>query len=99
MNAPVFIGDEISAAGYRLAGVRVRSPVNREQLLAGLHWATGNCNLIILSSDCAALLTPTELEQLLVQLQPPLLVVPYIRAKTSAEQLALRLREKLGVLE
>ena len=99
MSTPVFIGDDISACGYRLAGVRVRSPSDREQLLASLQWAKLNGNVILLSAERAAWLTASELEPWLTQLQPPLIVVPDIRTSTSAERLAQSLRAKLGVLE
>jgi vacuolar-type H+-ATPase subunit F/Vma7 len=38
MAAPVYLGDEVSAAGYRLAGALVRTPLAGEET-AALAWA------------------------------------------------------------
>lgn len=98
MAAPVFIGDEVTAAGFRLAGVRIRTP-SAEDLPAVLAWARRNASLVLITEQFAALLASTQRAQLLVQLQPPVVVLPDIREKTPLQELATQLRAQLGVLE
>lgn len=98
MTAPVFIGDEISAAGFRLAGVRIRTP-SAEELPSVLSWARKNTSLIMITADYLKKLDQAEQNKLVSQLDPPVAVVPDIRVKTPVEDLATQLRSQLGVLE
>ena len=98
MSAPVFIGDEVSAAGFRLAGVRIRNPEPQE-IRRVLDWAVKNTSLIIITVEYLSLLSAQEQNQLLVQLQPPVVVIPDIRQVTAVKDLAYELRKQLGVLE
>jgi vacuolar-type H+-ATPase subunit F/Vma7 len=98
MAAPVFIGDEVTAAGFRLAGVRIRTP--REGELPGvLDWANDNTSLIYITAEYAATLSNEQQTSLLAQLRPPVVVIPDIRSNTPLQDLATRLRAQLGVLE
>lgn len=49
MTVPVFIGDEVTAAGFRLAGVRIRNP-EPEDVGSVLDWAVKNTSLIIITA-------------------------------------------------
>ncbi|MGD8568871.1 MAG: V-type ATP synthase subunit F [Gammaproteobacteria bacterium] len=98
MTAPVFIGDEVTAAGFRLAGVRIRTPA-REDLLAELSWARRNASLILITAEYAAMLDAEEQQQAVTQMEPPLVVLPDIRVETPVQDLATHLRSQLGVLE
>ena len=98
MTAPVFIGDEISAAGFRLAGVRTRTPLP-EDLLRVIQWACNNAPLILITSEFAAMLPTREYERFVSQESPAVLIVPDIRAKTTVEDLNTRLRSQLGIVE
>jgi len=98
MVAPVFIGDEVTAAGFRLAGVRIRTP-KQEDLPAIITWAQRNASYILITAECVAMLDKEQQTQLVGQLQPPVVVVPDIRVKTPIEDLATHLRMQLGVLE
>lgn len=98
MTAPVFIGDEVSAAGFRLAGVHVRTPL-AEDLPGIISWARKNTSLILITADFLAKLDKLEQNKLVSQLDPPVAVVPDIRVKTPIKDLATQLRSHLGVLE
>jgi len=96
--APVFIGDEVTAAGFRLAGVRVRSP--KEGDLQGLlEWANSSTSLIYITAEYAAALEDEQQHRLLAQLYPPVVVIQDIRSNTPVQDLAKQLRAQLGVLE
>ncbi len=98
MVAPVFIGDEVTAAGFRLAGVRVRTPLEGD-LQGVLEWANDSTSLIYITAEYAATLDDEQQHRLLAQLYPPVVVIPDIRSNTPVQDLAERLRAQLGVLE
>ena len=98
MVAPVFIGDEVTAAGFRLAGVRVRTPLPGD-LRGVLDWANNTTSLIFITAEYAAILNQEEQQRLFTQLDPAVVVVPDIRSNTPVQDLATQLRAQLGVLE
>ena len=98
MSAPIFIGDEISAAGFRLAGVRIRTPLP-DELPNFLKWACANTSLLIITAEYAAMLPKADKQRLMSQEMPPVVVIPDVRAKTPIQDLATELRAQLGVLE
>ncbi len=100
MTAPVFIGDEISAAGFRMAGVRIRTPLlEAKELINVIEWACHHATLILITSEYAAMLPTKDFERFVSQESPAILVVPDIRAKTTMENLNTRLRTQLGIVE
>jgi vacuolar-type H+-ATPase subunit F/Vma7 len=98
MPQPVYIGDEVDAAGYRLAGVQVYTP-DAGMLREALRAAGKTASLIMLSARLAGLLPVAELEHLQSQIRPALLVVPDLSRGTAPPDLASRLRRALGLLE
>jgi vacuolar-type H+-ATPase subunit F/Vma7 len=98
MSPPVYIGDEIEAAGYRLAGVEVRVPP-QDQLLAAVRSACETAPLVLIGAATAREIPPGELDRLLARVAPPVVVVPDVRRRTGLPDLATRLRGQLGVLE
>ena len=98
MSAPLFIGDEITAAGFRLAGVRIRTP-DESELPRMLDWAAENALLIYITAEYVALLDEERRNRLLTRLQPPAVVIPDIRSRAPVQDLATQLRAQLGVLE
>lgn len=98
MVAPVFIGDEVTAAGFRLAGLRVRTP-QQGDLPAVLDWANRSTSLIYITAEYAATLDDEQQHSLLAQLYPPVVIIPDIRSNTPVRDLAKQLRAQLGVLE
>jgi len=98
MKTPVFIGDEVSAAGFRLAGVRIRTP-SRDDLFSVVAWARNNASLILITTEYLSMLGNDEQQKLVSQMEPPVAIVPDLRLKFPVKDLATRLRSHLGVLE
>jgi vacuolar-type H+-ATPase subunit F/Vma7 len=98
MKAPVYIGDAVSAAGYRLAGLRVHVP-DSAALLAEIEQVSTDAPLVLLGADIAAQLPVVELDRLLSRLTPAMVVVPDVRGQAVLPDLANRMRQQLGVLE
>jgi vacuolar-type H+-ATPase subunit F/Vma7 len=98
MGVPVYIGDAVSAAGYRLAGLRVQV-ADSADIHAEIEQACHDAPLVLLGADLAAQLPAAELDRLLSRLAPAVVVVPDVRAQTPLPDLVNRLRQQLGVLE
>lgn len=96
--SPVYIGDEVEAAGYRLAGVEVRVPPS-DELLAAVRSACESAPLVLIGAATAREIPPGELDRLLARVAPPVVVVPDVRRRAGLPDLATRLRGQLGVLE
>ena len=98
MSLPVFIGHEVDAAGYHLAGLQVRSPAE-DQLLDAIQWARDHAPLVLISADLAQHLPGSVLDRLLAGVTPPVVIVPSIHTTTPMPDLETRIRQQLGVLE
>ena len=98
MSEPVYIGDAASAAGYRLAGLRVQVPDSKD-IRAEIELACNDAPLVLLGADIAGQLPVAELDRLLSRVAPAVVVVPDVRGRAQLPDLATRLRQQLGVLE
>ena len=96
MSAPVYLGDEVSGAGFRLAGALVRTPVPGTEA-AALAWARANAPLVLVSATVAAAVGEALMRTALSALQPLVLVVPDLHGETPLPDLAARLRAQLGL--
>jgi len=96
MAAPVYLGDEVSAAGYRLAGALVRTPRAGEEA-AALTWARSQAPLVLVSAAVAAGIGDASLRGALSAPTPLLLVVPDLQGAVPLPDLAARLRGQLGL--
>jgi vacuolar-type H+-ATPase subunit F/Vma7 len=98
MSLPVYIGDAVSAAGYRLAGLRVHVP-DTADIRAEIEQACEGAPLVLLGADLAGQLPVAQLDRLLSQVAPAVVVVPDVRGQAALPDLVQRLRQQLGVLE
>ena len=98
MSVPVYIGDAVSAAGFRLAGLRIHVPDTTE-LVMQIEQAATDAPLVLLGADLAAQLPVAALDRLLSAVTPAVVVVPDVRGQADLPDLATRLRQQLGVLE
>ncbi len=96
MAAPVYIGDEVTAAGFRLAGLDVRVPERGDEA-DSLSAARAGAPLVLVSATVAARIAADELRAALAALTPLVLVVPDLDRATPLPDLALRLRKQLGL--
>jgi vacuolar-type H+-ATPase subunit F/Vma7 len=98
MPAPVFIGDEVTGAGYRLAGVRVETPLPGEELSL-LEHVRAQAELILVSAECASRIPAQSLSRILAAPQPLVLVVPDVQGRTAVPDVAARVYRQLGMQE
>ncbi len=75
MTAPVFIGDEVSGAGYRLAGAEVHVPTKND-VTRVFRRALFESDFVILTAQCAAMLPSPLVEDAVHRADPLVLIVP-----------------------
>ena len=92
-----YIGDEATAAGYRLAGAEVRVPTAEEaaEVLRRAHAA--DTDLILLSAEFAAALPPAELEAAVQGDRPLVAIVPDVYGRHPPPDVARDVRLALGI--
>ena len=95
MAALAYVGDAVRAAGFRLAGARVFSPVPGEEA-AALAQARGEAHVVLLSVAVAAALPRGEREAAQAALQPLVAIVPD-SGEVSPFDPAERVRAQLGL--
>ncbi len=96
MQLPIYIGDEVSGAGYRLAGARVQIP-EPGRALAALDAARATAPLVLVSVAVAAEIPAAALAAALAAVAPLTLVVPDPVRGAPMPDLAARLRAQLGM--
>ena len=96
MSAPCYIGDEASAAGFRLAGARVVVPREGEEA-AALAAARAEAPLVLISAAIASRVAPELLRAGQAALAPLILTVPDLHQRVPVPDLAARLRRELGL--
>jgi vacuolar-type H+-ATPase subunit F/Vma7 len=98
MSTPIYIGDEVSSAGFRLAGLRVRVAAKGEWKKE-LEWSMEQTQLVLISSAVASEIPMQELDHYLSRLSPAIVVVPDVHGAMPMMDLSTRLRKQLGMQE
>jgi vacuolar-type H+-ATPase subunit F/Vma7 len=96
MTAAAYLGDEVSAAGWRLAGVCVQTPPAGDEA-AALQVARTQAPLVLVSAAVASRIPTPALRAALAALAPLVLVVPDREGGVPMPDIATRLREQLGL--
>lgn len=96
MPLATYIGDEASAAGFRLAGVTVIIPQPGEEA-AALSTARRSAALVLVSAATAARIGARDIEAAQAALAPLTLVVPDLQEAVPLPDPAARLRRQLGL--
>lgn len=96
MSDVIFIGDELSAAGYRLAGAVTRTPSVDEESSV-FEWARQQAPLVLITAEMAARIPHSVLAHALAAPAPLVLVVPDIRQRVAPPDLAAAVRRDLGM--
>ena len=96
MAVPAFIGDEVTATGYRLAGARVRVPDAGGET-AALAAARAESPLVLITAACAARVDADALRAALAALSPVVAIVADAQNGAAPPDLAARLRGQLGL--
>ena len=91
-----YLGDEIGATGFRLAGAEVRVPGAGEEA-AAFASALAEAELVLVSAPVAARLPARVLDRALAALSPMTVVVPDLAAESPWPDPAERLRRQLGL--
>ena len=96
MRSPIYLGDEVTGAGYRLAGAQVRVPAPRDAS-AAFEEACATAPLVLVSAAVAVHIDAGQLRAALAALQPLVLIVPDAQGEVPRPDLAARLRGQLGM--
>lgn len=94
----VYIGEEIAAAGFRLAGLATRVPGAGEETAVLLE-ELGRGALILLSAPVAGRIAEPILRRALAAAKPFALVLPGGAGLPAGHDIAARVRMQLGVGE
>jgi vacuolar-type H+-ATPase subunit F/Vma7 len=98
MSVAEFIGDELSAAGYRLCGIDVHI-ANSSNALSLIRKSCERASLVLVGSSISQCIPRTELDQLLATIRPPVLIVPDVRGLQDVPDIAFRINKQLGLME
>lgn len=96
MACPVFIGDEVAAAGFRLAGAEVRVATPGGEA-AALDSARASATLVMIDAAVATRLPPEVLRAAMRATAPLTVVVPDLQGEFDYPDLAARLHRQLGI--
>ena len=98
MSVPAFIGDEVSAAGFRLAGLQVHTP-RADAVLQTVEQVAHEAPLVLICARFAQQIPSGILDRLLAGINPQVIIVPDVHGDAAMPDLASRIRRQLGVLE
>lgn len=93
-----YIGDEVSAAGYRLCGVHAHSAAGHN-VSSLIRQACERASLVLVGSSVVQHLQAAELDSLLASISPPVLIVPDFCGSQVVPDIATRIHKQLGMLE
>ena len=96
MRDMIFIGDELTAAGFRLAGVPSYAP--EPQALAAVVTAErADCRVIAMTSEAFAALPERLASELADAAEPLLAILPDARRSVPTPDLEMAVRRALGI--
>lgn len=97
MPGILFIGDAVSAAAWRLAGVQTRVPEPGQEAALLTQVCTPPTQLLLLTAAIAQTLPPPLQQRIFSLVSPLVLVVPDVRDTVAMPDLAESVRKQLGV--
>ena len=93
----VYIGDAVTATGYRLAGAETRVPPEAEVVETIRETVRGEVDLVLLSPALAQTLPDAELAQVLAMERPLVTLVPELFGEARPPDLKRKVRTALGI--
>jgi vacuolar-type H+-ATPase subunit F/Vma7 len=96
MSLPLFIGDQLTATGFRLPGVRVVAPPP-EKIADVFERSLSDAPLVIITTAIATALPEDRLLEAVRHARPPVAVVPDARSTLPFPDMATRVSRALGV--
>jgi vacuolar-type H+-ATPase subunit F/Vma7 len=97
MTRVYYIGDEATAAGYRLAGAETRVPSSGETREALRRARADGADLVLLSAALVGEIEAAELDAALLAEQPLLAIVPDVLGRHAPPDVAREVRVALGI--
>lgn len=94
---PVFIGDEVTGAAYRLAGFDVRVTAPAASLEAWRRALDEAPPAILITAECAAAVPADLLDAALLRCEPPVAIVPDAAARVPLPDVSASVRASLGI--
>ncbi|HYA06868.1 MAG TPA: V-type ATP synthase subunit F [Xanthobacteraceae bacterium] len=96
MGAAIFIGDELSASGFRLTGIETLVP-EPEAVGSAFAEARARGALVIITADLARHIPAPQLEAAMLAEAPTIAVIPDVLFRAIPPDLIRRLRSVLGI--
>ena len=96
MVLPLFIGDEITATGYRQAGVRTH-PVAAGKATKAVERALEDTELLLISPTCADELGAERLRAIMRRARPLLVIVPDAAGQSALPDVDAAVDRVLGI--
>lgn len=99
MKSAVFIGDELTAAAFRLAGADARVVAPEETPATLRSVLEGDAALVVLAAAHAAQVGAIWLHSLIKACDPPIAVVGDLAGRCPAPDLDAEVRSRLGIAQ
>ena len=96
MSAPIFIGDALSAAGFRLAGAQTLAPED-DDVTKALQRALTESELVLMTAEYAQRVPESILLKALSAEHPTFVLVPDVRELVAPPDLAMISHRTLGL--
>lgn len=96
MSVPIFIGDELTGAGFRLAGMRVFEAVAGD-IESLFKQALQQAPLVLITARASSDLPQSLLEDAIRRAQPPVSIVPEAVGGPPLPDIEREVRAALGV--
>ena len=96
MTTPLFIGDEVTAAAYRLAGLRTRVP-DKGTVAEIFEAALDDAALVLITANCAAELPTGRIAGAMRLAEPLVLIVPDAANQVAPPDLGREVDHVLGI--
>jgi len=96
MGAVIFIGDELSASGFRLTGIVTLVP-KPDAVGAAFEEARSRASLVIITADVARHIPAAQLEAAMSAEEPTITIIPDVLFRVPVPDLIGKLRSVLGI--
>jgi len=96
VTTPLFIGDEVTAAAYRLAGVRTLI-ADKDSLARIFDEALEETKLVFITAACAAELPTGRIDSAIRTAEPLVLIVPDAANRVAPPDLGREVDHVLGI--
>lgn len=92
----IFIGDALTAAGYRLAGIETRTP-DPDQLVTVVEVALEECRVLVMTAAYFEALPPHLAREMEAREMPLMSLVPDVQGRKDVPDMEAEVRRALGI--